>query len=170
MTHPLVDQLRFARSEFTRGLVDVTDEEARKRFGPMNSISWIVGHLADQEQRYWFQRRGMPVLFTGLNDLVGYSKPASTPPLDEMLRAWNTITKTSDQYLDSLTVSDLQTHFVVDGNETEESVGTLMLRVIGHYWYHTGEAQAIRQMLGHRHLPDFVGDIQSAAPYRPESD
>jgi uncharacterized damage-inducible protein DinB len=163
-----VDQLRFARSEFARGLVEVTDEEARKRFGPMNSISWIVGHLADQEQRYWFQRRGMPVLFTDLNDLVGFGKPASTPPLDEMLRAWNTITKTSDQYLDSLTTSELLTHFVVDGKEIDESVGTLLLRVIYHYWFHNGELQAIRQMLGHTNLPQYVGDFTAEAAFRPE--
>jgi hypothetical protein len=37
-----------------------------------------------------------------------------------------------------------------------------------HYWYHLGEALAVRQMLGHRDLPDFVGDIDSQAPYRPE--
>lgn len=168
MVHPLVEQLRFARSEFARGLVGVTDEEARKRFGSMNSISWIVGHLADQEQRYWFQRRGMPILFADLNALVGYGKPATTPPLDEMVHAWNTITKTSDQYLDSLTIPDLQSHFVVDGQEIEESVGTLMLRVIYHYWFHNGEAQAIRQMLGHTDLPQYVGDINSAAAFRPE--
>jgi uncharacterized damage-inducible protein DinB len=168
MVHPLVEQLRFARSEFSRGLAGVSDEESRQRFGPMNSISWIVGHLADQEQRYWFQRRGVPVLFTELNALVGYGKPATTPPLDDMLRAWNTITKTSDQYLDSLTVPDLQAHFVVDGKEIEESVGTLMLRVIYHYWFHNGEMQAIRQMLGHTNLPEYVGDINSTAAYRPE--
>jgi len=108
------------------------------------------------------------VLFTELNALVGYGKPATTPPLDDMLRAWNTITKTSDQYLDSLTVPDLQAHFVVDGKEIEESVGTLMLRVIYHYWFHNGEMQAIRQMLGHTNLPEYVGDINSTAAYRPE--
>ena len=53
MPHPLVEQLRFARSEFRRGLVGVTDEEARRRFLPINSISWNIGHLAWQEQRYW---------------------------------------------------------------------------------------------------------------------
>lgn len=168
MVHPLVEQLRFARSEFARGLVGVTDEEARKRFGPMNSISWMVGHLADQEQRYWFQRRGLPTLFTELNELVGHGKPATTPPLDDMVRAWNTITKTSDQYLDSLTTSDLQAHFVTDGRRVEESIGTLMLRVIYHYWFHNGETQAIRQLHGHSGLPQYVGDLNSAAAYRPE--
>jgi uncharacterized damage-inducible protein DinB len=169
MVHPLVEQLRFARSEFARGLVGVTDEESRRRFGSMNSISWLVGHLADQEQRYWFQRRGENPLFPELNALVGYGKPATTPPLDEMLNAWTTITAGSNSYLDSLKTSDLLSHFEVDGQRIEESVGTLMLRVIGHYWFHTGEAQAIRQMLGHTNLPDFVGDINSSAPFRAES-
>ena len=53
MTHPLVEQLRFARGEFRRGLQGVTDEEARRRFLPLNCLSWNVGHLAAQEQRQW---------------------------------------------------------------------------------------------------------------------
>src|SRR5579875_1056397 len=38
-----------------------------------------------------------------------------------------------------------------------------------HYWYHTGENAAIRQMLGHINLPEFVGDIDGEAPYCPEA-
>jgi hypothetical protein len=41
------------------------------------------------------------------------------------------------------------------------------MRNIYHYWYHTGEAAAVRQMLGHSDLPQFVGDINQVA-YRPE--
>ncbi len=37
-----------------------------------------------------------------------------------------------------------------------------------HYWYHLGEAHAIRQMLGHTGLPQFVGDMGIKAPYHPE--
>jgi hypothetical protein len=40
--------------------------------------------------------------------------------------------------------------------------------VIYHYWFHSGEALAIRQMLGQSNLPEFVGNIQTQAPYRPE--
>ena len=39
---------------------------------------------------------------------------------------------------------------------------------IYHYWFHTGENQAIRQQLGHERLPQFVGNIDTEAPYRPE--
>ena len=56
MTHPLVAQLRFTRSEWLRGLQEVTAEEALRHFGAINSISWMVGHMAWQEQAYWLQR------------------------------------------------------------------------------------------------------------------
>jgi hypothetical protein len=44
MAHPLITQLRFTRDEFVRGLTGLTDEEARRRFEPINSISWMIGH------------------------------------------------------------------------------------------------------------------------------
>ena len=43
----------------------------------------------------------------------------------------------------------------------------LLLRNIYHYWYHLGEAGAVRQMLGHRDLPQFVGDM-AGVQYRRE--
>ena len=46
--------------------------------------------------------------------------------------------------------------------------GSLMQRVIYHYWYHTGEIMSIRQLLGHANLPEFVGNIDDEAPYLPE--
>jgi hypothetical protein len=54
MPHPLVTQLHIARSEFIRCLEGVSDEDARHRIMPMNCISWMVGHLATQEQYYFY--------------------------------------------------------------------------------------------------------------------
>jgi len=65
----------------------------------MNCISWIVGHLANQEQAYWVLLAQERTVVPGLNDLAGTGKPASTPPLDEMWAAWHTITQTADRYL-----------------------------------------------------------------------
>lgn len=157
MTHPLVLQLRFARSEWLRGLDGVTGEEALKRFEPMNCISWTVGHLANQEQYYWVIVAQEKIVVPGLNDLVGYGKPASTPPLDEMWAAWHAITEAADPYLDSLTVDMLGTYPVFEGEPLSEDIGTRLLRNIYHYWYHLGEVLAVRQMLGHTDLPQFVG-------------
>jgi uncharacterized damage-inducible protein DinB len=167
MAHFLVDQLRFARSEFVRCLEGVSEKDARHHHGPMNCISWIVGHLANQEHRYWVILGQGQDLAPGLNDLVGYGKPASTPSLGEMWDTWRTVTAAADRYLDTLTPELLQTYFEREGKPGPESVGTMLFRNIGHYWFHTGEAHAIRQMLGHADLPQFVGDL-SRAPYRPE--
>ena len=168
MPHPLVMQLRFTRSEFQRALEGLTEEDARRRLEPMNCISWIIGHLAWQEQRYWLTRLQDQTPLPLLNELVGYGRPASTPPLDAMWSAWEAITAAADPYLDTLTTERLQAPMLVDGQPAVYTVGSLLQRVIYHYWYHTGENMAIRQQLGHTELPEFVGDIDTEAPYRPE--
>jgi hypothetical protein len=166
MTHPIAGQLGFARSELARSLAGVTDEDGERRFQPINSLGWIVGHLADQEQRYFLQRQGHPLVVEGLNERVGYGKPASTPPLSEMLDAWRRITIETASVVDAMTDADLLAYPPDDPTRWETN-GTLILRVTYHYWFHLGEGQAIRQMLGHTGLPEFVGDIGEKAPFRP---
>jgi hypothetical protein len=46
------------------------------------------------------------------------------------------------------------------------TVGDAIQRVTYHYWFHIGEILAIRQLLGHPHRPEFVGDLERHAPYR----
>ncbi len=167
MAHPLVEQLRFARSEFRRGLVGITDEEARRRFPPLNAIGWNVGHLASQEQRYWLiEATGRPLL-PEVDAAFRSGAPASAPPLDDAWRAWETITAAADPWLDGVTGDTLLACVIRPGWSADTSVGTLLLRVTYHYWYHTGENAAIRQLLGHTDLPEFVGNIDTEAPYRP---
>jgi uncharacterized damage-inducible protein DinB len=159
----VVRQLRFARSEFMRCLQGVSEEDAVQRPLPMNCLSWIVGHLADQEQGFWCYLPHGEVVVDGLHDLVGFGKPASTPPLAEMLAAWQQVTRAADRYLDTLTPELLQEHFQRRGKPMEENIGMLLQRNIFHYWFHTGEAHAVRQMLGHADLPQFVGSMEMLA-------
>ncbi len=166
--HLLVAQLSFARSEFVRCLEGVSKEDAIRRIMPMNCISWMVGHLANQEHRYWVILAQQKEVAPGLNELVGYGKPASTPPLKEMAAVWCKVTAEADKYLATLTPEIMQLYMVRDGKPVDESIGTLLMRNIYHYWYHTGEASALRQMLGHTKVPEFVGDMSMAA-YKPET-
>ena len=142
---------------------------------PMNCISWMVGHLANQENAYWNYLAQGERLHPELRELVGTGKPASTPPLTEMWAAWQDITAVADHYLDTLTTDRLQTYFTHRGEPVDESVGTLLLRNTYHYWFHTGEAHAVRQLLGQSDtstlpgvsLPQFVGHFGNAV-YRSE--
>jgi hypothetical protein len=136
---------------------------------PMNCISWNVGHLTWQEQKY--------ILFYGFGQMpypeieqsFGYGCPASTPSLHEMLKIWKNVTHSADPWLETLNSKKLQEYVVKkDGSRLQRTYGSLLQRMIYHYWYITGENLAIRQMLGHKDLPQFVGNIDHQALYIPE--
>lgn len=101
---PLVTQLRFARSEFVRGLDGVSEADGLRTVGPMNSLGWMVGHLANQEHRFWVVLAQARDLAPGLVDRVGTGRPATCPPLAEMWSVWRTVTAAADGYLDTLTL------------------------------------------------------------------
>ena len=95
----------------------------------LNSISWMVGHLAWHEQLYWLKfAQGLDPV-PELDNLVASGRPATTPPLQEMRDAWQTITNASDAYLNSLTTQLLQTHYEWKGRSLRESIGTMLQRV-----------------------------------------
>ena len=168
MTHPLVDQLRFTRSEWLRGLDGTTEEAGERHFGQMNCISWIVGHLAWHEQRTFLTRPQDIILMPSLNELFAFGASMNTPSFIEMMLAWNTVTGETAPYLDSITTETLLMDLPNKGSSVGQILGTTLRRITYHYWYHIGEIMSIRQMIGGEHLPDFVGNIDSEAPYRPE--
>ena len=164
--HPLVAQLRFTRAEFLRTIKGVTEKDARKRLLPMNCLSWNVGHLAWQEQRYFLGFGMDQQPYPDIQAEFTTGGPASTHRLARVLAAWRAITRAADPWLDGLTTADLLTDALNKGKPVGTTFGNLLQRVIYHYWYHTGENMAIRQQLGHRRLAQFVGDIDGQAPFR----
>jgi hypothetical protein len=48
-----------------------------------------------------------------------------------------------------------------------ESVGTYLMRTVLHTWFHAGEVNAIRQMLGHPKIP-FVGPMIGNLEWHPD--
>ncbi|MGA9533740.1 MAG: DinB family protein [Anaerolineales bacterium] len=167
MPHPLVEQLYFTRSEWLRGLQGVGESDAVRHFGPMNCISWVVGHLAWQEQGYWLFSAQGEVPLPELHDQFRYGAAKSTPALADTLPAWHQVTEASESYLGAVTGMTLEDDLTLRGRSVGQSIGSALLRMIYHYWYHIGEVQAIRQLIGHSDLPEFVGDIEQLAPYKP---
>ena len=168
MTHPLVEQFRFTRNEWLRGLKGVTEEDGAQHFGQMNCIAWIVGHLAWHEQRSFLMRPQNIILFPSLNEDFANGAPMSTPSLKEMLETWRSVTQAAEPYLDSLTTELLLTDMLLNGKAVGQTRGSALRRITYHYWFHTGEILSIRQMIGGKDLPEYVGDIEGEAPYRPE--
>lgn len=166
MAHPLVEQLRFTRGEFLRCLDGLSARDASVQHGQMNCISWTIGHLAAHENNIFVFLAQNKITHPNLRKTCGFGSPRSTPNLDEMRAAWRDVTAQADVFLDTLTTEKLLEHFQWQGEPLKESIGTMLQRTIYHYWYHLGEVHAIRQMLGHRDLPEFVGDMRGA-PFKP---
>ena len=101
--HPLVDQLRFTRREFMRAIRGISAGDAVVRIMPMNCLSRNVGHLAWQEQRYFLHFGQGITPFPDIAKEFAYGAPASTPSLDRVIKAWKTITRAADPWLDTLT-------------------------------------------------------------------
>ena len=167
MAHPRVEQLRFARSEWQRGLVGLSEEDAIRRLLPMNSISWMAGHMAWHERLIWL-RRAQDLKVEPVLDPLATGRPASTPPLADMQAAWERVVAAADEYLDRLTTTDLERPLAYDNRDVRPLIGTQLQTITYHYWSHIGEASAVRQILGHTDLPEWVGDIGRLAPYRRE--
>ncbi len=168
MTHPLVEQFRFTRREWQRGLEGVTEADGARHFGQMNSIGWIVGHLAWHEQRSFLTRPQNIILYPKLNEMFAYGAPMSTPSFSEMMETWQAVAQAADSYLDSLTTEVLLTELLLNGESVGQTRGSALRRITYHYWFHLGEILSIRQLIGGEGLPDFVGNIDEEAPYRPE--
>jgi hypothetical protein len=168
MAHPRVDQLQFARSEWQRGLVGLSEADAAVRLMPMNSISWMLGHMAWHERLCWFDRaRGLsaePIL-----DSFATGQPASTPSLAEMQAVWARVVAGADSFLAGLTTSELERPLPHDRRTDPPNAGTQLQYVTYHYWSHIGEVSAVRQMLGHRDLPEYVDTMPSRVLYRREA-
>ena len=162
MTHELVDQLRFTRSEWRRALRGVPEADGLRRFEPMNSIGWIVAHLAWHEQRYWLTRLSGTTPEPILDEIAAYGRPASTPSLRAMRRAWVRVTTASDPRLEELGEADMT---VPLPGSPRRLIGNALLRVTYHYWFHICEIMAIRQLLGHPNRPEFVGNLEARASY-----
>lgn len=165
MATPLVEQLRFTRAEWLRALRGTPEQDGFKRLQPMNSIGWIVAHLAWQEQRYWLTRVQDRTPLPLLTEVAAYGGPPTTPSLKEMLAAWKQVTHEVDPWLDGLDAAALARPLAGPG--PRRLVGDAIHRVTYHYWFHIGEILAIRQLLGHPRRPEFVGPIEAKAPYRP---
>lgn len=127
--------------------------------------------MAWQEELFFVKFAQGKTAVPRLPSRFGSGSPPSTPTLREAWAIWETVTGATGVYLDSLAATDLGNRAAHDGRKSGPTIGTMLLRTTYHYWFHNGENQAFRQLLGqqlgHTKLPTFIGDIDGTAPYRP---
>jgi hypothetical protein len=170
------EMTNFALMNFERGLDGLTDEEARVQLTKadgtkMNAISWLVGHMAWHWSTMAAYANGQPQPATVRPFTVGPDADPTPPPLADALkllskaRAESIWTATADDAL--LSSSSEEYRAMLCNLVPVETVGTALMRAILHTWYHTGEVNAIRQMLGHPEIV-FVGPVNGLIEWRPD--
>ena len=125
----------------------------------------MIGHLAWQEQLYWVERAQNRIAVPEVKQF-GDGKPLTVPPLQDAWRWWRAVIGAAEPYLDSVDEAQLTRRWRRESSD--ETPGTKLHRTTYHYWFHLGESQAVRQLLGHTRLPQFVGSFRNA-PYGPEA-
>ena len=150
---------RFALSEFERGLDGLSDDEATTRHPKadatqMNSITWTMGHVSTG---WMFDHALMTGERLDLGDRLYFGPGADpTPPsLNEMREMFDKAKALTEAWLPGAN-DELLSSKRDFGPQREENLGTQLMRAIFHTWFHTGEINAMRQMLGHAEI-QFVG-------------
>jgi hypothetical protein len=151
-----------AVDEFRRGLEGLTAEEAMERFEKrdgtrMNAISWTILHIGAHWANVATAAAGLPL------STPGPPRDGTPPPFEDALQVFEQATQdlswienTSDEpFLRAL--SELR----------GESVGTFLARAIAHTWFHIGEINAVRQLLGHAEIR-FVGPAGARMVWVPD--
>lgn len=128
LLHDIGDEL----APWLAGIERVMAEEAVKRFEPINSISWMVVHLAAFKQFAWVIMAQNETISEAVK-ACAFGKLASTPAMDEMMADFHAIAKASDRYLDTLTEDDMDLFLQFRGKSARENIGTFLIHQTWHY-------------------------------------
>ena len=121
-----------------------------RAIGRLNAGSWVVAHVAQQQESYWCtgaQGLEPDAWLAGLD--VGFGSEPSVPDYREALEAFARIRARAIPYLRSLRDDDLDAVMEPsDGSGRAQTVGDLVVRAVGHVFVHTGELATIASLVG----------------------
>src|SRR3990172_4641100 len=143
------DLARFALAEFERGIEGVSPEEALVRLKKadgslMNAISWTIAHISTHWLTTLAYAKKEPST-PNWRRFVGREADPTPLPLDEA-KQMLAVAKEAAEWWAGADGSALS----YKRDDRPERAGTGLMRVILHTWFHMGEMNAIRQMLGHK--------------------
>ena len=129
---------------------DLSDDDIKKVFDPMNCIGWLIGHCSYYNFSIANKIHNKDIPDEAKNYMNG--SPHSTPGLHEIKYLWKYSTDTVKVSLNKLEEVELKDKFTAEfnhGGEAEKiNLGTDISRLIFHLWNHLGEIASVRQLLG----------------------
>jgi hypothetical protein len=143
----IVRLLLDAREEFRRVSEAVPNPGRGGAIGRLNAGSFIVAHIASQDDRVWNAGAQGLAGDAWLSDAnAGHGAPRSTPDYVEALAALDRTFARSAPFLEALTETELDQPLSSD--VPGRTIGAQLARSIGHTWAHAGELSALASLVG----------------------
>ncbi|MEZ4554524.1 MAG: DinB family protein [Dehalococcoidia bacterium] len=151
--YSLRDVVSFGTVEFLRGLEGLTAADAVWRApksdgSQMNAISWTVQHVG----AHW---HAVACRLQGLPPRADRPPADGTPPSFEVAMA---ILRAAADDLVEAVERHTHGHGEVGREGAPETASQAVARAVFHTWFHAGEINAVRQLLGHPEIR-FIGDF-----------
>jgi uncharacterized damage-inducible protein DinB len=150
---PLLSQLGFAQWAALRNLEGISDEEAAVRPNPdANSINWITGHMITVRQAFLTAFQQPPVMTAESVDAYRRgSKPNGAHPerlgdlRDTLVRSHESLISLISGFDEAALAAKAP---FSPGGEANETVGSLLGKIVVHESYHTGQLGFARRLVG----------------------
>ena len=142
----IIDQYKITNNQVLNYINDISDEESKAIFAPLNCISWTLGHLSRYNNLTFATRDKGEQIPEKFRDFENGS-PHSQKDLSYVKGLWEKTLNDTDKFLDNLKEEDLKRILNNDSYDVD-NLGTVMTRMIFHSWNHLGEIASVRQLLG----------------------
>ena len=142
----IIDQYKITNNQVLNYINDISDEESKAIFTPLNCISWTLGHLSRYNNLTFAARLKGEQIPEKFRDFENGS-PHSQKDLSYVKGLWEQTLNDTDKFLDNIKEEDLNRVLNNDSYDVD-NLGTVMTRMIFHSWNHLGEIASVRQLLG----------------------
>tara|TARA_B100000315_G_C14425783_1_gene517763 strand:+ start:155 stop:640 length:486 start_codon:yes stop_codon:yes gene_type:complete len=142
----IIEQYKITNNQVLNYINDISDEESKAIFAPLNCISWTLGHLSRYNNLTFAARDKGEQIPEKFRDFENGS-PHSQKDLSYVKGLWEKTLNDTDKFLDNLKEEDLKRILNNDSYDVD-NLGTVMTRMIFHSWNHLGEIASVRQLLG----------------------
>lgn len=140
-----------AREEFLRVAEAVPNPGRGGAIGRLNPGSFIVAHIASQDDRVWnVAAQGFDADAWLVEANAGHGAPRSAPDYAQALAALRRTFARSTPFLERLTHEDLERAVASASGSTPpgRTIAAQLARSIGHTWAHAGELSALASLVG----------------------